>query len=137
MPRRIVKVCGVVQGVGFRPFAYELASRLGLGGFVRNQAGYVVLELEGEGAALDRFLVELSQRAPPMARIDQVSWLSTSEEGICTFSIEPSVISAAEPASISPDIATCDQCLAELVDPNDRRFDYALLNCTHCGPRLT
>src|SRR5204863_8524706 len=99
--------------------------------------GQVVLELEGEGAALVRFLVELAQRAPPMARINEVSWLSTREEGVRTFSIEPSVISAAEPVSISPDVATCDQCLAELVDPNDRRFDYALLNCTSCGPRLT
>src|SRR5438309_1893055 len=119
MPRRRVKVCGLVQGVGFRPFAYELASRLGLGGFVRNQAGHVVLELEGEDHALDHFLAELSQRAPPLSRIDDVSWLSRAEEGVCTFSIEPSVISAAESVSISPDIATCKQCLAELFDPAD------------------
>src|SRR3954471_9250063 len=99
MPRRRITVCGVVQGVGFRPFAYELASRLRLGGFVRNQGGQVVLEIEGEDSALDRFLSELSQSAPPPARIQEVSWLARPEEGVCTFAIEPSLVTGVESIS--------------------------------------
>jgi len=137
MPRRVITVCGVVQGVGFRPFAHELASRLRLAGFVRNQGGNVVIEVEGQAPALDRFMVELSRQAPPLARIENVRWLPKAEQGDRRFTIEPSIVGGFEPVSISPDIATCVRCLAELVDPSDRRFCYALLNCTHCGPRLT
>jgi hydrogenase maturation protein HypF len=137
MPRRAVTVWGQVQGVGFRPFAYQLACRFGLGGFVRNQGGNVLIEVEGEDQVLNSFLVELSLCAPPLARIYDVNWLSKPELGERGFSIEPSQLSTADSPLISPDIATCDQCLAEMVDAGDRRFAYAFLNCTNCGPRLT
>ena len=137
MPRRVVYVRGIVQGVGFRPFVHELARRFDLGGCVRNQSGQVLIEIEGDAAALDGFVNELIARPPTLARIDEVTWASRAATGERTFSIEPSEESAADAIFISPDIATCDECLAELFDPNDRRFRYPLLNCTNCGPRFT
>src|SRR5262245_31733771 len=137
MPQRIITVSGIVQGVGFRPFVHETACRLCLAGFVRNHGGGVLIEVEGEPSALERFLAELSQKSPPRARIDQLNWQPILERGDRTFTITPSVVAAPEPVSISPDIGTCDKCLAELRDPQDRRFGYPLLNCTQCGPRLT
>lgn len=137
LPRRLVSVRGIVQGVGFRPFAYELACRFGLGGFVRNQSGCVLIEIEGDALALDGFVSELVSRPPPLARIDEVSWISGAARGERAFSIEPSDEAVTDGGFVSPDIATCDQCLAELFNPADRRFQYPFLNCTNCGPRFT
>lgn len=135
--RRAVSVRGIVQGVGFRPFVYELACRFGLTGFVRNQSGRVLIEIEGDSSALDGFIDELVRRPPPLARIDEVIWASREASGERTFTIEPSEELSGDAVFISPDIATCDQCLAELLDPADRRFRYPLINCTNCGPRFT
>jgi len=142
VPRRVVSVRGIVQGVGFRPFVHELANRFGLGGFVRNQSGQVLIEIEGDNAALDAFVAELVRRPPPLARIDEVTSVWRAASGQRTFSIEPSENNGGDEASadavfIAPDIATCDQCLDELFDPADRRFRYPFLNCTNCGPRFT
>src|SRR5262245_6880330 len=131
MPRRIVTVRGIVQGVGYRPFVHEVACRLGLAGFVRNQGGSAVIEVEGRVAALDGFLAELAERQPPGARIDSVSWLAKAEQGDLQFTIESSAAGGSESVSIAPDIATCGDCLAELFDPGDRRYRYPLVNCTH------
>jgi hydrogenase maturation protein HypF len=137
MERRAITVDGIVQGVGFRPFVYGLAVELGLVGFVKNQTGRVLIEAEGESAALDRFLNELKSSAPPLARIEAVDWHAREPTREIAFRIEPSDAEAASPVFISPDVATCDACLAELFDPADRRAGYPFLNCTHCGPRLT
>jgi hydrogenase maturation protein HypF len=137
MDRRSIDVRGVVQGVGFRPFVHGLATRLGLGGFVRNRAGGVLIELEGEPPALDRFLDELTNRPPPLAKIDGLEWVRVSARGDARFRIEASQADRAEDVFIAPDVATCDACLRELFDPSDRRFRYPFLNCTDCGPRLT
>ncbi len=137
MPRRLVYVRGIVQGVGFRPFVHELARRFELGGCVRNQSGRVLIEIEGDDAALDGFVNELLTRPPTLARIDELTTASLVELGERTFSIKPSEESAADAIFNPPDIATCNECLAELFDPNDRRFRYPLLNCTNCGPRFT
>ncbi|MBL8797508.1 MAG: carbamoyltransferase HypF [Planctomycetia bacterium] len=135
--RRAVTVRGIVQGVGFRPFVYHLAVRLGLGGFVRNQSGAVAIEIEGEAPRLDQFLDELTQRPPPLAQIAELTWQPLAPRCETAFRIEASDADAASPVFISPDVATCPQCLAELFDPADRRCGYPFLNCTHCGPRLT
>jgi hydrogenase maturation protein HypF len=135
--RRAIAVAGIVQGVGFRPFVHGLASRLGLHGFVRNETGGVWIEIEGEEQSLDDFLNELSSAPPPLARIDQVSWEPRTPRGEEQFRIETSATTSAGPIFVSPDIATCDDCLAELLDPHDRRYLYPFLNCTNCGPRLT
>ena len=137
MDRRAIAVSGIVQGVGFRPFVHGLAARLGLNGFVQNQTGGVLIEVEGEVRSLERFLAELTQSPPPLAQIDTVSWASRLPRGGLGFRIEPSTADASGPIFASPDVATCDDCLAELFDPRDRRYRYPFLNCTHCGPRLT
>jgi hydrogenase maturation protein HypF len=137
MERRAILVRGIVQGVGFRPFVYGLASRLQLRGFVKNQTGSVLIEVQGEPPSLDHFLAELSHRPPPLAQIEHLSWEPRAVRAERHFRIEHSVADQASPVFISPDVATCSQCLAELLDPADRHFGYPFLNCTNCGPRLT
>jgi hydrogenase maturation protein HypF len=137
MERRAITVEGTVQGVGFRPFVYALASRLGLAGYVKNQAGRVFIEVEGESTTLDRFLTELEASPPPLSRIETLAWEPRPTARESLFRIDTSDGNAAGSIFISPDVATCDDCLAEMLDPADRRYGYAFLNCTHCGPRLT
>jgi hydrogenase maturation protein HypF len=137
MERRTILVRGLVQGVGFRPFVYNLAGGLGLAGWVRNQTGVVRIEVEGKPEQLDRFLAELSDRPPPLARIESLTWERELARGDREFRIESSSRQEGGQVVISPDVATCPDCLAELFDPADRRFGYPFLNCTNCGPRLT
>ena len=137
MDRRAIAISGIVQGVGFRPHIFRLALRLGLHGFIENLGGRVVIEIEGQPEALDRFLAELTSQPPPLARIDELRWSSRPPLGDRSFRIQSSEVDEAGPVFISPDIATCDDCLAELFDPGDRRYRYPFLNCTNCGPRLT
>jgi len=135
--RRAIEIQGTVQGVGFRPFVYRLACRLGLGGFVRNRAGSVVIEAEGTPGALDRFLEELQNEVPPLAKIDRVSHRAMAPKNNRHFTVEASEIAHSHNVAIAPDIATCPACFEELFDPNDRRYRYPFINCTDCGPRLT
>src|SRR5262249_39526650 len=135
--RRAIAVHGVVQGVGFRPFVYGLASRLRLHGFVRNQTGGVLIEVEGDARSLDSFLNELTKSAPPLAQVDRLSWEQQAPRGEHKFRIESSKEGAADAVFVGTDVATCEECLAELLDPADRRYQYPFLNCTNCGPRLT
>jgi hydrogenase maturation protein HypF len=137
MDRRAIAVSGIVQGVGFRPFVYDLATRHGLNGFVRNETGGVLIEVEGESDSIDRFCGELTSRPPPLARIDNVKWTGRRPTGDPRFRIENSQYGGSSSIFVSPDVATCDDCLGELFDPSDRRYRYPFLNCTHCGPRLT
>jgi hydrogenase maturation protein HypF len=137
MERRAITVRGIVQGVGFRPFVYNLAVRLHLGGFVKNQTGSLCIEVEGEPSALERFLAELARQPPPLAQIEHLSWEPRPARGEPRFRIEASDGAADTPVFISPDVATCADCWRELFDPAGRRFRYPFLNCTNCGPRLT
>jgi hydrogenase maturation protein HypF len=137
MARRLVLVRGTVQGVGFRPFVFALAGRLGLHGCVSNQTADVRIELEGESTALDRFVAELATRPPPLARIDSVQSWPQEPRGDSTFRIETSRSEPGQALFVPADVATCADCLRELFDPADRRFRYPFLNCTNCGPRLT
>jgi hydrogenase maturation protein HypF len=135
--RRTVAVSGIVQGVGFRPFIHGLAIRFGLNGFVRNQIGGVLIEVEGQSDSLDRFLHELSSSPPPLAQIEEVRWSSRPPRGDPDFRIESSDNELASSIFVSADFATCDDCLRELFDHRDRRYRYPFLNCTNCGPRLS
>jgi hydrogenase maturation protein HypF len=136
--RRAVIVRGIVQGVGFRPFVYALAKRLFLDGFVRNSAGAVLIEIEGDRKSLEHFIFEVQHVPPPLAKIESVSWRPLHLRGEAGFRVEPSVdTDLADGVFISPDVATCPDCLSELFDPSDRRYKYSFLNCTNCGPRLT
>ncbi len=137
MQRRAINVDGIVQGVGFRPFVHALASRLDLRGFVKNRTGNVRIEVEGERASLECFLDELRGNPPPLARIDRVFWSEVAPLGDRQFRIEASEIDSEGRVLISPDVATCGDCLDELFDPVNRRYGYPFLNCTNCGPRLT
>lgn len=132
-----VRVTGTVQGVGFRPFVFALATDLGLTGFVGNDAAGVFAEVQGTGDAVAAFLRRLHDDAPPLAVVDGISPEEvepvTGEEG---FAIAASGAGAGM-TSIPPDTAVCEACLAELRDPSDRRFGYPFIACTHCGPRYT
>ena len=132
-----VTVTGVVQGVGFRPFVYGLARRLGVHGWVRNTSAGVEVHAEGGGGLLDAFARGLREEAPPRAYVATVTRAAAPYEGHDGFII---VESAPDPDAyqlVSPDIATCDDCRRELLDPSDRRYEYPFTNCTNCGPRFT
>jgi hydrogenase maturation protein HypF len=137
MERRAVTIRGIVQGVGFRPFVSRLARECGLVGSIRNESGAVCIEVEGEAQSLDHFCDELAIRPPPLAVIDEVACAVLGCRGELDFTIAESLRRCSGDIFISPDVATCDDCLRELFDPADRRYRYPFLNCTHCGPRLT
>jgi hydrogenase maturation protein HypF len=135
--RTAVRVEGVVQGVGFRPFVYSLAARLGLAGWVGNDVDGVFAEVEGAAEAVRKFLVLIEREPPPLARIERVTAQPITPNGAAGFSIAPSDPTGRRRALVSADSATCADCLAELADPADRRLRYPFINCTNCGPRFT
>lgn len=126
-----------MQGVGFRPFVYGLARELGLSGFVLNDPRGVMIEIEGEESSISAFRTMLLQRPPPLAEIETVSEESLQPLGTDGFEIRASEHSGSPSAVISPDVAVCDECLAEMWNPDDRRYLYPYINCTNCGPRFT
>lgn len=137
-----IHVTGIVQGVGMRPFVYREAMAYGICGWVFNAGDGVHIEAHASGAALDDFVAALSEHAPAAARVEHVevaelaagTWDAANEQG---FRIVASQDQTAHTTLISPDIATCDDCLRELFDPADRRYHYPFINCTNCGPRFT
>src|SRR3712207_5880375 len=135
--RREISVRGIVQGVGFRPFIYTLARRHGLAGLVRNDAEGVHIEAEGPPEELELFLQDIKEKAPPLAVIEAVAWRPLAVLKEEEFRIEESREGVRRRALISPDVATCEECRAQLFDPPDRRYRYAFTNCTNCGPRFT
>jgi hydrogenase maturation protein HypF len=135
--RTSIRVEGVVQGVGFRPFVYSLAIRLGLAGWVGNDLDGVFAEVEGPAGQIRDFLAALERDAPPLARVERVSAQSIEPDGRPGFAIVASDTDGPRRALVSADSATCADCLRELADPADRRFGYPFINCTNCGPRFT
>ena len=135
--RARARVHGTVQGVGFRPYVYRLAHECRLAGFVLNDASGVLLEVEGQERAVDDFLARLPREAPPLAVVQSVSVSAGVPTGESGFAIRDSPRGEVADAPITPDTATCDDCLAELLDPADRRHRYPFINCTNCGPRFT
>jgi len=135
--RAKVSLRGVVQGVGFRPFVHRLATELALFGWVNNSAQGVLLEVEGGRAAVDEFLARLPAEKPPLSSIQsqETTWLDAV--GFHTFAIRSSQAFGPQTALVMPDIATCPDCLREILDPRNRRFRYPFTNCTHCGPRFS
>jgi hydrogenase maturation protein HypF len=135
--RREVKVTGIVQGVGFRPFVYRLARSLGLAGSVRNTAAGVVVEVEGKQDSVEQFIKRLEEEAPPLARIASVEARELPTAGLSGFKIIESVGAPRPTALIPPDVALCADCAREIGDAGDRRFGYPFTNCTNCGPRFS
>jgi hydrogenase maturation protein HypF len=132
-----VHITGLVQGVGFRPFVYNLATRHNLNGWVKNTSAGVDIEVDGDSESLNLFLQQLRDEAPPLSRIDEFSASFQPANGFSSLEIlhSEAVEGAFQP--ISPDVSICPDCLRELFDPNDRRYRYPFINCTNCGPRFT
>ncbi len=128
---------GVVQGVGFRPFIYQLAQAHNLKGWVLNSSGGVIIEAEGEKAGVEAFLLDIKPKAPPRAVIESIENESLPVLGYKDFVIKKSVEEEGKFQLVSPDISICEDCLRELFDPKDRRYRYPFINCTNCGPRFT
>ncbi len=154
MPRVHIHITGIVQGVGYRPFVWRCATSLGLAGWVRNASDGVHIEAKGPQEALDSFVLTLSTQQPAAARVDTVHVDRMADEhlqpagpasevrvsgmvGDSEFRIVESDADTARSTLVSPDIATCDECVEELFDPESRRYHYPFINCTNCGPRFT
>lgn len=138
MERLCLKIRGIVQGVGFRPFVHKLVRRCGLSGYIKNTSSGVALELEGERPALERFVTLLPEQAPVLAVIESMEASYSPElRGYEGFEIRQSQREEFRNTLISPDIGICEDCLRELRDPRDRRYRYPFINCTNCGPRFT
>ena len=135
--RKAIEIAGIVQGVGFRPFVFRLAIESNLTGFITNTEAGVSIEVEGNAEAVETFLSRLPKEAPPLARITNIAVADRPSNHDAEFFILPSRPGQARTVLISPDVAICDDCLAELLNPNDRRFRYPFINCTNCGPRYT
>ncbi len=128
---------GIVQGVGFRPFVYQLAVKYNLKGWVCNTSEDVKIEVQGESKDLKSFLSELQNNAPPLARIENISVIYHPPADYTKFEIRHSIAEEGKYQLVSPDIATCQACLREIFSPQDRRCRYPFTNCTNCGPRFT
>ena len=135
--RRQIEVSGIVQGVGFRPYVYRLATEHHLVGTIRNTPSGVTIEIQGEPEAVGNFISRLPPEAPPLARITDMLTRELPCNGDREFRIVESRAHDAVRTLISPDIATCEDCLREMFDPQDRRYHYPFINCTNCGPRFT
>ncbi len=132
-----ISIRGIVQGVGFRPFVYQLATKNRLKGWVCNTSGAVEIEVEGTGEAINCFFNQLNTQPPPLSQIDEIKFHYSQPEGYQAFEIKESQPEKGKYQRISPDIATCALCLKELFDKKDRRYRYPFINCTNCGPRFT
>ena len=132
-----LSIRGVVQGVGFRPFVHRLALRHELAGWVRNASGDVQIQVEGDPTAVATFLRDLQAEAPPLARIDELHTEPCAPAGLARFTILESRAEPGRRQPVSPDVALCAACEAELFDPANRRYRYPFITCTDCGPRYT
>ena len=128
---------GIVQGVGFRPFIYQLAGRYNLAGYVGNTSSGVDVEAEGPVEQIQAFQRAIASESPPLARISAVFWEEISPKRDKDFAIATSRAGNERTALISPDVCICPQCLSEMMDPQNRRYQYPFINCTNCGPRYT
>lgn len=134
---RHIEIRGIVQGVGFRPWVYQLATSNGIAGRVWNDVNGVVIEAFADDAALDAFTNRLGNETPPAARVREIEWRTISAETVDRFTIAESAPSDLRRVTIPPELATCDECVSDLFDPTNRRYRYAFTNCTNCGPRYS
>ncbi|MEZ5306941.1 MAG: carbamoyltransferase HypF [Pyrinomonadaceae bacterium] len=137
-PKRLrLSIGGIVQGVGFRPFVFSLASKFSLTGFVGNDGGGVFVEIEGTSSNIDLFLESIRSDPPPLALVSEMILKEIEPRGDKEFAIRPSRMGVPDTAMVSPDVSVCDDCLLEFSDPANRRYKYPFINCTNCGPRFT
>jgi hydrogenase maturation protein HypF len=132
-----LQITGLVQGVGFRPFVFKLAKKLGLRGYVLNNNSGVSIEVEGKKQKLNDFLIRVDRDKPDISTIFSLQHSFIENAGYDSFEIRDSIKDGHKNVSILPDISLCEECAAEITDPQDRRFMYLFTNCTNCGPRFT
>ena len=132
-----VEITGVVQGVGFRPFLFGLAKAHHLNGFVSNTARGVDLFIQGQKTDLDAFLQDVPDKKPLLSKISSIDIKDETVKDLAGFEIVKSRGAQTRSTLISPDVSICPDCLKEMLDPKDRRFEYPFINCTNCGPRYT
>jgi hydrogenase maturation protein HypF len=137
MKRVEINITGIVQGIGFRPFVYHLAETHSIRGWVLNNGKGVLIDAESEDGSLHQFIEDIPAHAPPLARIESFTVKYLDPVGYVTFEIRKSEDAQEKFVLISPDVATCDECLSELFSPKDFRYRYPFINCTLCGPRFT
>ena len=137
LKRMQISANGLVQGIGFRPYIYNLATKFSLTGFVQNDSSGVFIDVEGCDSSVDEFLDCLVESPPPHAIIEDIQYTTLQPKGYKDFIIEESAIKENNTTMICADIATCPDCLKELFNPGDRRYRYPFINCTNCGPRFT
>ncbi len=137
MQRQRISIEGIVQGVGFRPFIYQLAERLKLAGSVCNDSRGVTIEIEGEESLLTQFVASVRNQKPPLSVIQSIDSQIIPVQGTIGFKILQSKLDETRRAQVAPDTFVCDDCLQELFNPADRRYRYPFINCTNCGPRFT
>ena len=135
--RLLIRIEGVVQGVGFRPFIYRLAEESNLKGYVRNTSKGVEIEVEGDRNKVDKFPSIIKKKAPPLARINRISTQNISFKGDSAFNIKNSNNTSNTIAMIPPDISICNDCVNDITTPDNRRYQYPFTNCTNCGPRFS
>jgi hydrogenase maturation protein HypF len=135
--RRRISIRGIVQGVGFRPFTYNLAQSAGVRGFILNSSSGVIIEAEAPESVLQEFLAALRNHHPPLARIEEIAESELEPVGDLGFEIRESLRQHGDFALVSPDVAVCQDCMGDIVDPGNRRYGYPFTNCTNCGPRYT
>lgn len=137
MKRAEIGITGIVQGIGFRPFIYNLAQKHLIRGWVLNNEKGVFIDAESEDGNLKRFIQDIPKLAPPLAKIESFDVRYIEPLGYTTFEIRKSEEAEEKFVLISPDVATCDQCLSELFSTQNFRYRYPFINCTLCGPRFT
>jgi hydrogenase maturation protein HypF len=137
MKTNTIRITGVVQGVGFRPFVYQTACKFGLTGFISNTSDGVWIGIQGKSKSIDNFIEEIQRNKPVHSKIFDISIETTAPQNYPTFEILESYQTSTCTSVIPPDIATCQDCLDEMNNPLDRRFQYPFINCTNCGPRFT
>ncbi len=135
--RRRIRVRGIVQGVGFRPFVYNLAHQLGLAGHVLNSSAGVTIEIEGAEPVVALFVATLRSSPPPLAQIEEITIAELQTRRRYGVFIRHSEAEPGEFVLVSPDVATCDDCWRDFGDAANRRYGYPFTNCTNCGPRYT
>ena len=135
--RYALRITGLVQGVGFRPFVYHLAKEYALGGFILNTSSGVDIEVEGDNHDVLQFTLRLSREAPALSHIEFLECHVIPVVGTKSFSIQSSMIDEVKSPWLLPDLALCPDCREELYEPRNRRYQYPFINCTQCGPRYS
>ena len=133
----LIKITGIVQGVGFRPYIYNIAKKFSLNGWVLNDSNGVEIHIEGHKESTSSFINQIKTSPPELSRIESISIKDDKNYNLTSFEIKESLKACENQIFISPDICTCENCTADILDPNNKRYFYPFTNCTNCGPRFS